>query len=410
MSIDMKVRAAGGVRKSIAMKVRAAGGVRKLAILAVAALAATLISACGTGSTGSTGSTGGDTGTTDQAAAKQQLKAASQPVGWDNPGPAITVGDAAQGKLLYYIANGLNFPFSQGVLKGVKDAADAVGLDVVAVDGAGSSATAARLIEQAIGRKASVIVLQSFAADALAAPLKQAENAKIKVVLGFVSDPRLPNEGEKATGVDAIVTYCNSCAGKLAATYMVAESGSDVKPIVFNVPDVPQAQLEVDGFNNKLKELCPSCKSDSADAPISQWVTGLPGLTSSALKRRPDANYLFPLYDGMVATMKPSVAAAGAEGRVKIVSYNGDQPNLQAIHDKDKVEVANVGASLQWAGWAAVDQALRVLTGNTPLTDEKIPNRVFYSGNIDSIDLSKDELTWYGNVDVGAEYKKLWGK
>ncbi len=393
---------------SMAKRIRRGSGVRTLKVVVAVFLAAALISSCGSSPDGdSAGDSAG--GTADQAAAKQQLEAAAQPVTWGNPGPAFTVGGAAEGKLLYYIANGLNLPFSQGVLKGVKDAADVVGLKVVAVDGSGSSATAGRLIEQAIGRKASVIVLQSFAADALAAPLKEAEAAGIKVILGFVSDPRLPNAEEQANGVDAIVTYCNSCAGELAATYMVAESGRDVKPIVFDVPDIPQAQLEVDGFDSKLKELCPSCKSDGVDAPIAQWVTGLPGLTSSALKRRPDANYLFPLFDGMVAAMKPSVAAAGAEERVKIVSYNGDLPNLKAIQDKDKVEVANVGASLQWAGWAAVDQALRVLTGNDALADEKIPNRVFYSGNIDSVDLSADELTWYGAVDVSAEYKSLWG-
>jgi hypothetical protein len=43
------------------------------------------------------------------------------------------------------------------------------------------------------------------------------------------------------------------------------------------------------------------------------------------------------------------------------------------------------------------------------VADEKVPLRLFTRDNINTIDVSKDEKTWYGTVDPVCEYHKLWG-
>jgi len=38
-----------------------------------------------------------------------------------------------------------------------------------------------------------------------------------------------------------------------------------------------------------------------------------------------------------------------------------------------------------------------------------LPARIFWSGNIKNIDLTKSEDTWYGGADFRTGYKTIWG-
>src|SRR2546430_14402640 len=83
------------------------------------------------------------------AEAKRSVAQQSKPVTWKAPGPAVDVGTQLKGKTVFFLANGLNFPFVQDMLRGVKQAAAALGMKVTTGDGAGSSAKAGQLVDQA---------------------------------------------------------------------------------------------------------------------------------------------------------------------------------------------------------------------------------------------------------------------
>jgi ribose transport system substrate-binding protein len=370
-----------------------------------------VIAACGSSGSSashSVSSSGGAATSASVQEAKSLLAQQTAPVTWTAPGPAINVGAGLKGKTLFYIANGLSFPFSQGVVGGVRQAASILGMNVVVTDGAGVSATAGRLVDQAIGRGAAVIIIQGFIPSQLSAPIQRAKAAKIPIVLTAGQDPGAVPADQKALGISAIATFCYSCVGKAIADYVIAKSGDKSNVVVFNVPDIGSSPAELGAFKTEYARLCPGCKSTIKDAPLAQWVSGLPSLTSSTIQADPTVNYLFPLYDGMAALMKPAVRATNAAGRVKIVSYNADKPDLQAIHAGD-IEAADVGGNLAWDGFAVVDQAARVLTGAQPVANENVPNRTFDNTVVSQINLSKDEATWYGTVDFVSNYKHLWG-
>ena len=67
------------------------------------------------------------------------------------------------------------------------------------------------------------------------------------------------------------------------------------------------------------------------------------------------------------------------------------------------VVVAETGGPNLLQGWAFADEALRVLSGVPPLNNLGIPNRLFTARNINSIDLTKPEWTWYGPLDFQAK-------
>jgi hypothetical protein len=82
---------------------------------------------------------------------------------------------------------------------------------------------------------------------------------------------------------------------------------------------------------------------------------------------------------------------------------------MEALQSKSDPEYADVGGSEHWVGWAAVDQALRVLLHKPVVANENVPNRTFTKTNINTINIHASDSTWYG-VNFEADYKKLWGK
>jgi ribose transport system substrate-binding protein len=340
--------------------------------------------------------------------AKKLLKVDEASSKWVAPGPALNVGSKVSGKTIFYIANGLSLPVTQSQVAGVKEAAKAVGLKVTVTDGAGSASTFARLIQQAIGQKATVIVIQSEPTSALVAPIKAAKQARIPVISQTNGDPGFPTATERSIGVAALSTWCYSCVGASIAHYIVATSNGKANVVEVNVPDVGPDKAYGSMFKATMRKLCPACKVKTVSEPLAQWQTGLGSLTTSALKAGPSVNYLFPHYDGMVASMKPSVFALNAQKRVKIVSYNASLGDMQALAKPSDPEWADVGGSAVWIGWASVDQALRILLGKKPVFSENVPNRTFDKSNIRRFNLKANESTWYG-VDFRTKYKKLWG-
>ena len=143
------------------------------------------------------------------------------------------------------------------------------------------------------------------------------------------------------------------------------------------------------------------------DSPTSQWDQ-LTTITPSLIRKYPDANYLVADFDGQVIFMVPGVTAAGAQNKVKIVSFNATPSVMQDIKNNNVVG-ADVGGPNLLQGWAFAEEGLRVLDGLPALNNLNIPTRLFDSSNINSINLSAEESQWYGVGDYQAAYTKLWG-
>jgi ribose transport system substrate-binding protein len=367
---------------------------RALGVLAVAVV--------GVAAGSATAASGG--GSADQLVAKQ-----SQPVAWQTPGPRIKVGTQLKGKTVYFLANGLNFPFVQDMLSGIKESARQLGMKVTTGDGAGSSAKAAQLMQQAIGQKAAVIIDEGFPTTQLSAPVRAAKKAGIPVLEFGNGDPRLPTGAAKKNGVSGIATFCYSCAGREMADLAIAQSGGKASAVVYNVPGISVSPVMVKAIKSEFARLCPDCKVQVVDAPLAQWSTLLPSLTTSSLRSDPSVNYLLPLFDSMIAQIRPAAIQAGAVDRVKIISYNGTLPAMTDLQKGNQLVSGIVGGAPQWVGWGMMDQAARILTGKKPVASEKIPNRTFTPENIKSVNLKLPTDKWYGKVDFRDQYRRLWG-
>jgi ribose transport system substrate-binding protein len=375
-------------------------------VLALIVAIAALVAGCGGDDDGDSGG-GSDGGSTSDAVASE-LEADMAVASRGPDLPPIEVGSEHDGQTVFYISTGLNFPFSQNLLKGVEDSAEVLGMSVKVADAKGDPAQASALIDRAVGEKSNAIILQGTDPSAVEAALSKAESAGIPVVSTAALETEITPEELGDLHVGANAAYDVTDAGQRAARFVAADSGCDANVGMIGSSTFRTSDLEIDAFESELKELCPDATTVKEDSPLPQWTTTLGSLGKSMVTSDPEMNYIFPLYDAMVISLKPALKAAGAED-VKIVSYNANLPNIEAIATKSDSEVANVGGPTEWLGWATMDQVVRLLQDEEPVADVDVPLRTFTHENIDTIDTKQPEYTWYGDFDFQSFYTDLWG-
>ncbi|HVV89489.1 MAG TPA: sugar ABC transporter substrate-binding protein [Solirubrobacterales bacterium] len=379
-----------------------------LALVAATALVALslAISACGGGGSSSGSSGGGEEGGAGNAGvekAEQRLQEASKTAKWEAPGPKFEASKAS-GKKVMYIGVDTTIPIVKTVYEALSEAAAKDNVSVTEFDGKGQVSEFNRGIETAVGQHYDAIVLLAIPSELVSGAVAEAKRAGIPVIEAQEHDPGSPLED----GIVGQVTFCYSCAGKLMADYVIADSGAKAESTVFISKEVSNGVDELGGIQSEFKELCPECKMEVDNVPVADWQTKLPTLTQSTLTSNPDTGYLLPLYDGMAIPIVPAVAQAGKSEEVKLASFNAT-PSVMEMMANEEVVAADVGGDSFWFGWGTADQVFRVLAGAEPVEDENIPLRMFTKENLGSIDISEPEETWYGNVDYKAEYEKLWG-
>jgi ribose transport system substrate-binding protein len=371
--------------------------------LAALALAGALLAALGASSSTASNRLSAAAGI---AEAKKLVKLYEQPPKWAPPGKPFDASKA-KGKSIWYVSLSLSIPFEQYMLQGIQQGAKSVGAKGVGFDGKFSAAEGSRGIEQAIQAKASVIMVGGFEPSLVGPALKDAEKAGIPVIMANVQDPGPPRP-DYPSAVKAFATHSFSWPGRAEADFVTVDSNGKANVLFMSTSDIPHITTpEKVAFLNELKRVCPDCKASVMDVPSSQW-NQLQTKTASYIRSHPDVTYIVPDFDGMVIFALPGVHSAGAQSKVKIVSFNATPSVMKALKNSDVV-VAETGGPNLLQGWAFADQALRVASGVKPLSDIGVKDRLFDKSNINSIDLNGQESTWYGHDDYAAQYKTLWG-
>jgi ABC-type sugar transport system substrate-binding protein len=322
-------------------------------------------------------------------------------------GPSFHAKQNLQGKRLYFIGVGLQFPFVIQVEDGLKSAASIFGMKVVAEDAQASSVVANRQISQAVSQGAAAIVVEGINAAALHAAIAQAAAKHIPVVIGGDADTGFPS-GDEPKGVfgNASASYFN--AGQMMAQIAVAKQGT-VHAVFLTSSDQTNSAPELAGFTSELKKLCSKCTVTSTDVPESSWSTGVGPATTTAISN-PSVNVLAILFDAELPLALPSIRSAGATNRVQVVTYNATLPGLQELK-QGKPVVGDPGASNIWDGWQLFDQVLRAFNGLKPAPGE-LPNRAFTPETAQTLTLTNSAAlgtSWFTTSDLKTEYMKEWG-
>lgn len=352
---------------------------------------------------------GGGRGAADVEGARQQVERFKRTPRFEPPGPPFDAASKLRGKKIFEIPITSEVPFVTAFERGMKQAADAVGAELVVYRNQGEPSQWVQGIRTAIAQDADAITLLAQDPGVLGPQIAQAECAGIPVLV-----LRTTGEGEPCQRDRDDETYGTTCvpgpfeqAGRLEANRVIADSGGDANILVITSNDARSTRTLIRGMKDELETRCPGCKARYVDVPIPEWAREIRGEVQSALVRDPEIDWVIPIYDSMSQYVVPAIRAAGKAEQIKISTFNGTPFVLQMVQDDDIV-VMDVGENLSWIGWASMDQAFRVIAGERPLESENTPLRVFDDGNVDDAGRPPEFDRGYGRAYVDG-YKRLWG-
>jgi ribose transport system substrate-binding protein len=390
-------------------------GLAKTLICLAAVVGIALMAGCGSSgsssssTTSSSNSGGAAAASTDNSAGlqrAQQMVDQHKPIQTFTPPGAAFDASKAKGKKVFILPVSSNVPFN--VLTG--DAATAaykqVGVSVTTFPTQGQPSQWVQGMNQAIASKVDAIDLIGLDPQAIVPQLAEAKKAGIKVIEDHFIDAKHPNpKGYENVTARIPAPYIE--AGKLQAAYAITDTKGKADAIFVTSKDLLSAGDVLTGMQQEFQADCPSCKSTVVNVPFNDWASKMQTAIQSAIATNPNANYVIPVFDGMVQFAEPAVRAAGAQGRVKIASYNATPSVLNLMRDGNIISMDSV-ESYDWLGWALADQTLRVMLGVKPVPTENVKLRLFDKSNVSEAGVPAKVNKGYGQAYLTG-YKKLWG-
>ncbi len=381
---------------------------RKLVSVAVAVVIGLALTACSTGSSSSGSSGGAAGGGAVSDAVKANVERYKGLPTFTAPGPQVDISKL-KGKSMFVIPLVPN-PFNESIQNTMREIAQKVGMKFTLYPNQGQASQWVQGMNQAITAKPDIIVLSTAPDPRVLQPqLTAAKKAGIPVVVTHFYDdssPTPPDCEGCAAGVTALVTAPFNVAGKAAADWIINDSGGKANALVIGGADILPSPGTVDTVKKEFQDSCPDCKVTVANIPVSEWNTKTQGEVQAALNKDPTIDYVYPLYDAMVAGAVPAVQTLGRKGKVKVVSYNGSPYVLKYIQDSN-IAAMDVGEDTVGIGYASMDQSFRILSGMQPV-DERTPIRIWDSTNVKDSGTPPRTGVGYGNA-LPDGFSKLWG-
>ncbi len=339
-------------------------------------------------------------------AAKARIAAATMKAGtWDGP---TTGPKAATDKTIIYVAGDLRNGGTEGVSRGVEEAAKAIGWTLRVLDGHGDISARTAAMSQAVALGPDGIIVGGFDAIEQNAALAQVKDAGIPFVGWHATIEPGP---DAATGMYANVNTRIADVAQTAADLAIVDSGGTAGVIIFGDSNYEMAIGKARMMEAAVKEGCPGCEVLLLeDSPMTEASSRMPQLTTSLLQRYGAKwTYSLAVNDLYYDFMGPSLASAGIGGGDaphNISAGDGSESAFQRIRSGE-YQMATVPEPLHEQGWQLIDELNRAFAGEP------------WSGYISGIHVvTKDNIEFDGgpeNVfdpDNGYRdaYAKIWGK
>ena len=310
-----------------------------------------------------------------------------------------------QQKVVWYVPILFAVPIFHAISDSLKSALDKAGVQLQICDGNGNPADWDKCLSQAVQQGAAGIILDGFPPDLVAAGLQNAKQNGVPVILGNFQYPK------PSTDKVAYTSLVVPKVAQLVADWIIADSNGKANVLIAETTDSSNNQELIHGtMIPRFKKLCPGCVTSVIGTTTADWSVRLGSETANALLADPGINYFAPEYDGMAPFMTSAAARAGRND-IKVSTFNA---NLQQMQDlaAGQFIFANVGANIDYLGWAYADQIMRMLLHVAPSQNANVPVRLFTRKNVKNLTITKKAANsgeWYGNVDYHAEFLKLWG-
>jgi ribose transport system substrate-binding protein len=394
---------------------------RRLGMVAVAATASLAVAACGSSSNKSSTSSASGSSTTASGGASSDAVAQAKKVVAMSDGKLVysskvepgspadivpygtwrgpTSAPAHQaGKNLQIIVCTKQSVACVQAAQGAQKAAQKIGWKAQIIDGGGTPQGFATAFNTALSNHADAIMTIAVPTAAVGSELAQTKKAGVPTIA--VGD----KEPASGTKYDAYVPFPMPLMNATLAYADIADNNGKANTIVVQDPGFP-VLIQSAAEYRKILGTCSGCKSSSKSMQITDASdpTKVQTVMQGALSQDPNATTIALPY---AISLPATVQAVKTSGKnVAVVAKDGDEVGLKAVADGSSKY--NAGSSVVWAGWAGIDQAIRLIAHKTPLgpTQTGLGVALFSqstapkNGNID---------TWPGLVNYQAQYEKIW--
>lgn len=372
---------------------------KKKGAAAVGALLASLLilTGCSNGNGGSGGNNGGESsGAVDLSAANALLKEGTAEITkFDFPSDTVA---AAKDQFVVGIPCAYAAEGCKRQVDAVEEAAKSLGWKYQMIDPAGDPEQMRAAIRTSMQLGANGIFMGSLPPDVVKAEVAQAQAAGIGVFGA--------NEPAAQPGfADGLVLQDRVQQGAWAAAMIAVATDGKGKVALINDPGFPSIIAEHQGVVETLPKVCPGCEIvRDFDFQIANLQTQVPADFQAIMTANPNLNAVWTAYDPVAAAILPVIDRADRTDSITVVSHNGDPFALEYIKADNTALKGSVAYSMEWIGYAMVDQYLRFKAGT--LTEKQrdvyVPSKLITKDNITSI-------PWDGDIDWKTTYLKLWG-
>lgn len=377
--------------------------------MGMAGACAVLAAGCGSSDESSSGSSsepaaaaGG--ASTAVATAQKELDGFRGAPTFDAPGEPFDAKAAVAGKTLLNIPASSSIPFVTTMSDGVKKIGADLGLKYIDWPNQGRPVQWVQGMNSGIDRSVDAINLMAgINPGSLGPQIKKATGAGIPVLASHLYDVG----DTPPAGVDTLsVPY--ETAGRLLADWVVVKTKGDTHTLVVKIDEVVSTKAMMKGITEVFDDACASkCPVTTINVPLADLASKIQPQVQAALVKDPKIKYVIALYDSAEAPqVVAAVKSAGKSSSVKIVTFNGTPSVLKLVKSGD-VEM-DVAENLEWNSYAITDQAMRLMAGKEPVTDPKLPLRIYDQSNVDEAGTNQETAEGFGDSYI-AGYRKLWG-
>jgi ribose transport system substrate-binding protein len=227
------------------------------------------------------------------------------------------------------------------------------GIDIIAVDAKGDSATQVNQIQDLITRRIDALIYIPAGATAAGVPVKAAKAAGIPVVAVDRNAPDAPG--------DTFIATDSVAASRTLGEWICKETGGKGKVGIIQGQLGTTPELDRDrGFNEAMAK-CPGM-SVVAKQDSKMWMQdeGFQ-IAQDMLQRNPDITVFYGRADALALGAAQAVKVANVGHKVWVIGFDGDVAGLKAV--RDGVLAATMTQVTQKMGRLAVQSAVELVQG-----------------------------------------------
>jgi ribose transport system substrate-binding protein len=348
-----------------------------------------------------TGATGGDSAGIEEAEAKVKQFTTLTGIDWPKPPGPFTPG---QGKIAILTDGNAG----QESLHNAEEAVEAVNLagwtPSPIFDGEYNPNVQNQNVRTAVAEGYDAVLLLALPPDTVKAALDEAFEKGVIVACVMCADFD-PGAGNEDLFIESTA---NGAAGEAMGAWIVANSGGDAKILAWidNAYKIVQNRMAV--METTVGELCPDCEIEFGTNQTTDLSEPGPPFFTAALAANPKGSFDFAIggYDPLSFQMWQTARQAGRD-ELRIGGFDGNPPNIAEIAKGELPELATAVEPYSYETWSAVDQIMRLKTGEETWDTASMPFVLITKENV--ADYPKSGFFEDPAFDFRAMYEEMWG-